>query len=1181
MINKSGALRHNKTFFTGLVILLALVGVLFSTALGQYIVPSANSQVIDSVINLTCNFTGGEFGVGSPGANVTNVSFFYQNQTNEDNLTFLGTTYNTTSALVFNFSWDTSGLSDGRYNFTCVGTNITLQENISGLANATRTNIVVDNDAPTVSMNTPTNYLNSSNTSMELNFTVDDAGNGTYLCNLTIDDTLNTSNINVSIATTNFTLFTFADQAHSWYVNCWDTLGHNYTNTTNNFTVDSSQPVASFANSTPSANTNHSSNFEVNLSIADGTTGVYHVNLTLLQGATVVWENKSILLGGNQIDGIWNVTIPVADMPDGFYNMTVNTSDYVGNQNWTLARQIGIDDTAPTVAKNTPANMTNSTSLSDVFNFTVSDPVAGVAYCNITVDGPNYNTSYQLGTITGEDVFTNVTFSGDGHHNWSVICWDTLGQIGDNGTYNITVDRVAPEVTFGLGGINASGNYSADLQVNVTVTDATTSVWVVNVTLYNGTTNGTALNEVSLNLTLNTGTRFDGEWNATLDVDAVTEGKWNVTINASDYAGNLNFTVKREILIDRTAPTISLVNQSNETINLGSDRNLSINITISDAWSGVEGQTCFIYLNDSNVGNLTATNGQCFGNVTIQKTLMAGNYTLNTSVTDHAGNQVYTTTQWSTNITVESDDQAPAFIQLLSPGNNSYNNTHNITVNASDAYGFDVALDLIIVINNSNITGYADAIGLAGYTANLSNLTLASFHGPNGTHYNFTINATDDAGNSVLNGSYIFKYDPVGPAVRIDFPASNANYSSSYVTFNLTVNDVNLNTTIINTSNMSIWTGRQDAAHYANFTPALVLAEGNYTVNIWSDDTLGNYNDTQNISFSIDRTPPNITLNSPANPDIVNNTANMTINLTVVDPFGMLRYVNVSLWNASGNQTAPKSLVLLANRYYNNTFDLAVLGAGSTLADGVYNITLWVEDYAGNTNITNITSIEIDSTAPTLTSWWYSKMDNNLTLNFSDVMDVRSATARGNVTGIEFNHSDGSSLLTTLTGATIHTSHNSSQVNITPTRAQYLTLNQYLDEDTLLSIAGNAWNDTAGNLMTADQSSVTIFSITRWSVRIPSSSEDYLGESSSWETFTLTTNMLDDSSVNGTNYNVNTILTSVNGSYKIIYGYNSTSGTWKSFAPAAAANTFPGFSTDFNTVQFNIYMNKTNAIEIR
>jgi len=241
------------------------------------------------------------------------------------------------------------------------------------------------------------------------------------------------------------------------------------------------------------------------------------------------------------------------------------------------------------------------------------------------------------------------------------------------------------------------------------------------------------------------------------------------------------------------------------------------------------------------------------------------------------------------------------------------------------------------------------------------------------------------------------------------FNSSNAsNFSSSLVSilfFNTTVNDslttvtgvrfgfYNNNGTGVNISAFKdvagVWT--------ANVT-ASAMSDGLYTVIIFANDTLDNVNKTGNLTFTLDRTPPNVTsgtltLGNISSLDTMGSLygfnfstnlaqQNYTINVVINDSTLTVQSVLFNVSSSVGRVTNFTG-ILNGSNYTAFNFNL------STLSDGWYNLTVVANDTVNNVNKSLYLPFIIDGTAPTaLAGVWqnYSNattFDNRITAFFN------------------------------------------------------------------------------------------------------------------------------------------------------------------------------------------------------
>ncbi len=253
------------------------------------------------------------------------------------------------------------------------------------------------------------------------------------------------------------------------------------------------------------------------------------------------------------------------------------------------------------------------------------------------------------------------------------------------------------------------------------------------------------------------------------------------------------------------------------------------------------------------------------------------------------------------------------------------------------------------------------------------NITLTKV---NGTH--FYLNATrlldgvdtyrvygnDTVGTLGTSAIRTITIDTVVPAVAISNPANGSNFSSGTQAFNATVTDANINTVLFQFNNAS--------GNDFNVTPANVsgnwnanldlarLAEGRHSITVFANDSARNLNNTQLVEFTVDRTPPAVTFNAPANErNFTRQSGNHTFNATAIDATLTVETVLFSFDNASGtgfNLTARNQ-----SGYWSASYNV------STLAEGAHMVIVFANDTKGNLNSSETVTFTVDNTPPAVT----------------------------------------------------------------------------------------------------------------------------------------------------------------------------------------------------------------------
>jgi len=276
--------------------------------------------------------------------------------------------------------------------------------------------------------------------------------------------------------------------------------------------------------------------------------------------------------------------------------------------------------------------------------------------------------------------------------------------------------------------------------------------------------------------------------------------------------------------------------------------------------------------------------------------------------------------------------------------------TVNITHPQNTTYTYDI-IDLNYTFTETN-PGYCSYSYDGGGTnsspvAMGTNFTsLTSSEGNNTWH----LFCNDTTGNLNISSVTFFK-DTINPSLNITSPA-NITYTTNEISINYSVSDTNL---------QACWysndTGTTNHTLTCGNNVSLTWDEGSNTVYMWANDSLGNINNSESVTFYIDSIDPVVTIVS-----LIPNPAQFTVdtiyfNWTASDLNLDTAYFNVS--NSSG------SFVISLNTTQNATIDSSIF----TSPDD-YTFRVWANDSLGNNAITaevlGVLTVE-DSNAPDLT----------------------------------------------------------------------------------------------------------------------------------------------------------------------------------------------------------------------
>ncbi|MFH1174216.1 MAG: DUF2341 domain-containing protein [archaeon] len=388
-------------------------------------------------------------------------------------------------------TWNTTLQDQCQNNSLSCYMRLTVTDDL-GLSDSTWVLVGIDNAGPTVMLDLPLSFTNSSANDLQVNASASDAGIG-LIDMIWFEYRQNDSSSWTSICTDDTPLYDCSwnvsalPDADTYEVRVFanDTLNNTGTaDVHTNITLDRTPPQIQLMLPSDSLFTvNPNMTFVYN--VTDALSSIQ--NCSLLINGSVNQTNSSIIpLQPN------NFTVD--EMADGNYSWTVHCADVLGNENSSATRTFVIDSTGPNATLLLPLAFANITGSETMLNASATDEGIG----SIDMYSYEYRENASAAWINACNATQNCSWPiiglPDGNaYEVRVQANDTLGNLGgydshenitiDNNPPNITLLSPAPSTTFGSGDVlfqyvvqDASLLQNCSLIINYALNQTNTSV---------------------------------------------------------------------------------------------------------------------------------------------------------------------------------------------------------------------------------------------------------------------------------------------------------------------------------------------------------------------------------------------------------------------------------------------------------------------------------------------------------------------------------------------------------------------------------------------------------------------------------------------------------------------------------------------------------------------------------
>jgi len=762
---------------------------------------------------------------------------------------------------------------------------------------------VTDTAAPRLTITTPSNRTNSSNTGLNVNYTVSDLSPISY-CWYSND----TMNVNATLnGCANITTMVWSEGQHNVTVWANDTYG-NTNKSSVNFTIDTIPPTVN--NITyPVNGTNYSTNVNaLNYTVSDSGTlsKCWYGNGT---------SNSTTYTAGTNFTSVTSV--------EGWNNWTVYCNDTANNVGSRLA-QFYKDSRGPTYSENSTSSTSAGFPIEHNLMWSDDTGLSGYvfSFCNGT-----YSYTYSVSQTPIQRSCGNVYCVEQGSGlSCSCNSLNTLNDLNNitisaksNSLSFLNTSYTLPAISTDAVSINVCMNLSSMTTTDTSVANGLRIFW------WNGTTWNLMMTRTSYSAT-NTWTN-DSFCNNTFVTTPTGTNALNISVVFTGDSTSTNDTWRVDLLQTNISYSL-MVNSSSLCSDSYANMTNDTWIAFSSTWSSVTKivtdtlsstiKWC-VYANDTfnNWNSTSCTNPFSY-------------------ITNVSGNTAPT---WSLNSTLLSSPQ---------------------TYSPNTSYGFQVKWD-----DDTDTNGYNFSYIEHNFTGTLTNYT--TIRSENVTYYNFTgmgggnwqyrfyANDTSNAWNRTDISIYIISQNQTNP---IDIYLINS--SGTYHNQNITTTDITsitANSTLAYSSSgtASLY---EDSSSVSNPRTTILLVG----LHSYKGNTTGNANYTSNatgLTFYInvsDTTAPNVTLNLPVE-NYYNDTSNpfnTTFNCSSMDNYNL---TNISLYITNRYNTTLS---------FNQTRDITSTTNSTTwslnLSSGNYTWNCLAYDSYGNYNWSTNRTIKINFT---------------------------------------------------------------------------------------------------------------------------------------------------------------------------------------------------------------------------
>ena len=940
--------------------------------------------------------------------NVTDINDDIANST----LIINGQLNETNSSAIINGHYNnfTINFTSGQYNWTV---NVTDSTGLVGTDN--QRIFYIDLENPNITLIFPENGSSYSDNVLNFSFNATDNLAPVLTCDVYLGEDAVHEDVSANNGEIiNLSTGTLTSGDYTWYVVCVDEVERSFMSDIWEFSINDTAPEVELI--WPEQDyIDDDGNISFVFNATDNTG---FINCSLLINDSFYATNQTPINNGG------NTTINVTGLGEGYHNWTVECFDLSESSHKPDSRDFVVDLFPPLIELNAPENYDNLSYADVTFNFTANDTIDSLLDCNIRIDNVIRDTF-----TANSGILTNVLVSNliDGERVWYITCWDDAGHSNSSSVWRVNISE-PPTVV--LNTPNETSFNETTIELFYTPYDNTnlSSCDLYIDGAYNQTNATEIINGEENNFTVVGISGGEHSWfvNCTdlIGLTAQSEERVffidtigpNITLYYPDgheigtddiffnftVVDDIDFSVVCDLIVDT-----SIVNESFTAYN-GSVTNITQSgitdgfhtwhVNCTDSTNNAGGSEIFNFTKSTppDVSLVSPDDGHWF-NISsfylyylpfddegfLESALFingALNQTNSSKVTSNENNNFSITnfpdglynwtiratdvsglnTTASPNRTFYVDTQSPGLV-LNFPNQSANLSTNNVTLNFTVFDNLDPEIEC-----NLFLDGEIEYSGNSSNGTDVINYALVG----DGVHY-WNVTCIDEAGNYNYSETITFSVE-APPNVTLISPNNSEYINTSSTVFVYLPEDPigfeNCSLYIDGIFNDSVGSASITANEQNNFTVSNI-PEGYHNWTVECIDAAPDYNPFSPTpwNFTMDRTPPSITLNHPVNN--LNTLRSLEFNFTANDTLDGDGNLTCNLY-IDGN---PNITGIIAQNNADQLNTVSGLSLGShtwnvSCIDDAFNLG-WSETWNFNVTLAdlmvNSSSIEFNNTNPT------------------------------------------------------------------------------------------------------------------------------------------------------------------------------------------------------------------------